>query len=227
MVDTLMHWLGYGLCHQLPERSFFGGVHQVPVCARDTGIYLGFMLSLVVLTALARGKRPSELPPVGTILLAAAFIGLMAADGVSSYAGWRGTTNDIRLATGLLAGYAIPVLLLPILNGQLWRFPGRDRVLPDAASLGLWLASLPAAFALIRWALPWLGIGYPLLVAAAILATFTTVNLMIVSTLPFAENRVERLIDAWPWLLTAFVLTVLEIGVSAWVRVVLVRFAGA
>lgn len=221
MVDTLLHWLGYGLCHQLPERSFFAGTHQVPVCARDTGIYLGFMLSFAVIALIARGRRPSELPPWPVIALAVAFIGLMAADGVSSYAGWRGTTNDIRLATGLLAGYAMPALLVPILNGQLWRRPGPDRVLGERRSVGWWLLPLPIAFVLIRWPFEWLGIAYPLLVAAAIIGTFTIVNLAIVSVLPVAEGRSERLRDVWPWLLTAFAFTVVEIAASAWLKLFL------
>lgn len=30
-------------CHQIPERSFFVAGHQFPICARCTGILLGFM----------------------------------------------------------------------------------------------------------------------------------------------------------------------------------------
>ena len=49
---SLLHGMGYGLCHQLPERSFFGGGVQVPVCARDTGIYIGVLLSLFLIAVL-------------------------------------------------------------------------------------------------------------------------------------------------------------------------------
>jgi uncharacterized membrane protein len=225
VLDSLLHWLGYGLCHQLPERSFFAGVHQVPVCARDTGIYLGFVLSVAVISAISRGRRPSELPPWGTLLLAVAFIGAMAADGVSSYAGWRTTTNDLRLATGLLAGYGMAALMLPILNGQLWSRPGRDRVLPDIRAALLWVATLPIAFAAIRWPFELLGIAYPIIVGVAILATFTMVNLTIVTLAPAAEGRSARLRDAWLWIVMAFGLTVVEVSASAWLRVVLTRIA--
>ncbi len=226
MLDSLLHLLGYGLCHQLPARSFFAGGHQVPVCARDTGIYLGFVLSFVVLWALSRRNRPSELPPAPVVVLAVAFIGGMAWDGITSYAGWRPTTNEIRLATGLLAGYAMPVLMLPILNGQLWRSPGAGRVPADLRSTLLWLVPLPVAFVVIRWPFEFLGIAYPLVVAGAILATFTITNLAVVSMVPAVEGRSERLRDAWPWLAVALALTVAEISAAGWVRLALTKALG-
>lgn len=227
MIASLLHWLGYGLCHQLPERSFFAGGYQVPVCARDTGIYLGFMTSLLVLWLLSRGERPSELPRWWVLAIAVGFIGAMALDGVSSYAGWRGTTNDIRLATGLLAGFAMPVLLLPILNGQLWRAPGPGRVPDGAREALLWLLGVPVAFAVIRWPFEALGIVYPLIVSFAIIATFTTVNLAIVSLVPAAEGRSQRLRDAWPWIVMALALSVAEISAAAWLKLVVTRIASS
>ena len=226
MFDTLMHWLGYGLCHQLPARSFFGGGVQVPVCARDTGIYLGFVVSLGVLLLLARRRRPSAMPGPVVLLIVAASIGLLVWDGVTSYAGWRTTTNDIRLATGLFMGYSLPVILLPLLNGQLWKRSEPARM-PDGALPTLtWLAPLPVSFAVIRWLLPFLGIGYALLVTAAVVVTFVTTNLAIVSILPFAEGRAERAADILPALGISLFLTFAEVAASAWLRAFLTGLAG-
>ena len=127
MLDGLLHAFGYGLCHQLPERSFFGAGVQVPVCARDTGIYVGFVVSLVVLSALSRGRRPRGFPPPRAWAILGLLVLTMAVDGVSSYAGWRSTTNDIRLWTGLAAGFACAAIVLPMLNDTLWRSPGQGR----------------------------------------------------------------------------------------------------
>jgi uncharacterized membrane protein len=86
VLEEIIGWLGFGLCHQLPERSFFGGGMQVPVCARDTGIYVGFIVSLVVIAVLSRGRRPSEMPPWPFMAVGIVFVGLMGLDGVTSYA---------------------------------------------------------------------------------------------------------------------------------------------
>src|SRR5450756_1287938 len=116
MLDAFLHWLGFGLCHQLPERSFVGGVHQLPVCARDTGIYLGFVIGLLVLAALDRGCRRTEVPRPWVLALGAVLIAVMGWDGVTSYVGLRPTTNLIRLATGLGTGFALTLVIAPLLN---------------------------------------------------------------------------------------------------------------
>ena len=161
VIQSFLQWLGFGLCHQLPERSFFGGGTQVPVCARDTGIYLGFMLSLILIALVHRGDRPREFPaPAGWVAIAL-MIGAMGVDGVSSYAGLRPTTNDLRLITGLLAGYAIGAVLTPMLNDEFWRTGSRERVLDPTWRLLAWLATVPVAFVAIRFGAPLLGVGYP------------------------------------------------------------------
>jgi uncharacterized membrane protein len=225
VLDTLLHWLGYGLCHQLPARSFFAGAHQVPVCARDTGIYLGFVASLLVLAVLSRGRRPSELPRGVVLTIVGLSIAVLAWDGVTSYAGWRTTTNEIRLATGLLMGYALPAVLLPMLNGQLWRRQEGGRVPDGWREIVTWLVPVPVVFVLIRWPFEQLGIVYPLMVAVSIIATFVVVNLAAVSVLPFAEGRARTWRDLGPALGAAVALSVIEIAASAWLRVVLTRLA--
>jgi uncharacterized membrane protein len=218
MLAQALHWLGFGLCHQLPERSFFGGGLQVPVCARDTGIYLGFVLSLGIMALLDRGRRRSELPAWPVFVLGGVMVAIMAWDGVTSYAGLRTTTNDIRLATGLLTGWALPIIVAPLVNSQLWESSTNERVLDGWREVGAWLLPLPAAFALVRWVLPLTGAAYPVLVAACIIATFVWVNVIIVSLAPRFERKAARLLQAWPVLVGALALSVLEVGGTAWLR---------
>ncbi|WP_408606651.1 DUF2085 domain-containing protein [Domibacillus epiphyticus] len=43
-------------CHRLPERSFFYKGHQFPICARCTGILIGYFIGIVY--AFIFGKIP-------------------------------------------------------------------------------------------------------------------------------------------------------------------------
>jgi uncharacterized membrane protein len=81
-------------CHRRPDRSFFFRGRQFPVCARCTGILVGYLtypLFLLELVAL-----PAWL---GILLNLPAGI-----DGVTQAWGRRCSTNPLRLATGLLSG---------------------------------------------------------------------------------------------------------------------------
>ena len=225
LVQSFLHSMGYGLCHQLPERSFFGGGVQAPVCARDTGIYFGFLISLAVISALHRGRRPREFPPTMTWVAIALMIGAMGLDGATEYAGLRPTTNELRLITGLLAGFAIGAIVMPMLNDELWHESARERVLGTPEKLMVWLAAVPASYAVIYWVLPLLGVGYPLLVALAIVGTLTAVNLVMVCMIPMFERRATRLWQAWGAILLAVALSFIEIWLSALLRIGLVAVA--
>ncbi len=223
MLDDLFHAIGYGLCHQLPERSFFAAGHQLPVCARDTGIYVGFAVGLIVLAVIAGGSRPTRLPRWPVALLALLFVVMMIADGLTSYALVRESNNSIRLLTGLGTGWALAVSLVPMLNAQLWTEAGRGRVLPDVRAVVLWLASLVGLYLVTRWLGPLLGVLYPVLVSLAIIVTYTAINLLLVCLVPVFERRTTRLRDALSQLSIAVVLTIVELGGAAFLRVLLER----
>jgi uncharacterized membrane protein len=218
LLDSAMHWLGYGLCHQIPARSFLGGGVQLPVCARDTGIYVGFVLSMLVMGALDRGRRRSELPPAPVLAIAGALVLAMAWDGVTSYTGLRTTTNDLRLATGLMCGWALPSVVVPLLNSQLWKRFDPGRVLSGWREVAVWLAALPVAFAAVRWGMPLAGVVYPFLVAVCILATFVAVNAVVVTLAPALERKASSLAGAWPVWAFSLAMGVVEVGGAAWLR---------
>ena len=223
MLESVFTFIGYGLCHQLPERSYFAGGFQLPVCARDTGIYLGFVASLLVLWLLHRGQRPSALPRWPVLALVGVFIGSMAFDGITSYAGLRETTNTLRLITGVLTGWALAAITVPMLNAQLWVRPGRGRLLDTWPRAAAWLAAVVGAYLAAAYVLPYTGVVYPILVSLAILVTFVSVNLVLVCLVPHFEGRADRLREAWPQLLIALALTLMELGASTWLRVMTER----
>lgn len=210
MLNSILQWLGFGLCHQLPERSLFGGGVQVPVCARDEGIYVGFLVAFVLIWLLHRPLRPRELPGPAALVVCALFLGSMVVDGVTSYGGLRETTNIIRLLTGTLAGYSLAALVVPLLNDELWLRADKVRVLSPAWRLVVWSMSVLPVVAVVWFAGPLLGVGYPIAVALSVIATFVLVNLVLASMLSPYERKAERFRDVLAPLAIAVLLTMLE-----------------
>ena len=105
--------VGAIVCHQRPERSFFLGSHQMPVCARCTGIYIGAAVA-VILSVVAR--RPSD----STLTLSlskgervVAALAALPAIATLLYEWTTGVTpaNWIRAASGLSVGAAVAALI--------------------------------------------------------------------------------------------------------------------
>jgi hypothetical protein len=84
---------------------------------------------------------------------------------------------------------------------------------------------LVAGFAVVRWVMPGTGVVYPIAVSVAIVVTFVCVNLVLVGLMPIFERKASSLRDAWLQVLIALVLTGLELGATAWIRVIAERFA--
>lgn len=218
MLESALHWLGFGLCHQLPERSFFGGGVQVPVCARDTGIYVGFCAALVLLWLLHRPKRPNGFPGTAGWIAFGLLVGSMALDGGTQYLGLRSSTNALRLITGILSGFAIAMLIAPMLNDCVWRRSDNVPVLAPAWRLGVFLTAAPIVYASVWWGAPVLGVAYPVLVGVAVLVTLVCVNLVMVCITPWFERKANTLRDVWPAALVALIVALLEVWLAAMLR---------
>jgi hypothetical protein len=122
-----------------------------------------------------------------------------------------------------MTGYGLSLIVVPMLNGQLWREARRERVLDRTPRAFIWLASLPLAFLVVRFVAPLLGAAYPLLTAVAIIVTFMLVNLLIVTLLPSLERRAQRLRDLRLQVALAGALTVVELLAASWIRVLAER----
>lgn len=127
------------VCHQLPARTISTGGIPLPLCARDTGIYLGVFTGLVFI--LASGRFRSDKPP--RVMLSAILCLCMlpmVLDGIGSYTGLIGTSNAQRLFTGGLFGTAIPFFLIPAANFSI-SSPNRKAVLKKPAELFIAMAA--------------------------------------------------------------------------------------
>ncbi len=227
MITDFLQWLGFGLCHQLPERSFFGGGVQVPVCARDTGIYVGFVASMMLIGLVHSGERPRGFPRWPVWALMGVLLGLMAWDGLSSYSALRTTTNAIRLFTGLGTGFSAAVLVFPMLQDELWRRSDSSRVLDPAWRFLVWAAAIPAMFAVVWWGGPVLGVGYPLLVALSIVFTLGAINLVMVAMFPAFDRRADTLKGILVPVVIAVAISFAEIALAGYLRAVLEGVARA
>jgi uncharacterized membrane protein len=88
-------------CHRLPSRSFFFRGRQFPVCARCTGIVLGYLSY----PAFFFGLVQLDL----WIALALNIPALV--DGVTQAAGWRESNNILRVVSGFLSGFSQVAIL--------------------------------------------------------------------------------------------------------------------
>ena len=98
-----------GICHQLPERSYFIFGHKLAVCARCTGLYAGFAFTLLLYPLLRPIQTVDWPPPVWLVLSAVP----MAIDFGLTFLGIWENTHTSRLLTGLLLGSVSVFYVMP------------------------------------------------------------------------------------------------------------------
>ena len=97
------------LCHQRPDRSYFIEGHKLGVCSRCTGIYFGFVLTLLAYP-LVRSLRTTTTPARKWLFLAAL---PLAIDFSLTFFGIWQNTHTSRLLTGLLLGSVAVFYIMP------------------------------------------------------------------------------------------------------------------
>lgn len=91
---------------------------ELATCARDTAIYLAMLIGALALPFFSRIEN-KDVPPVLYFILAIVPLGI---DGTGQLIGLWTSTNVMRVVTGTIAGLAVPIYLLPMLNA----FFGKD-----------------------------------------------------------------------------------------------------
>lgn len=90
------------MCHRMPERSFHFHGKQFPLCARCTGILIGYVIGLLILVTY--GKL--------SLLLSFILIIPMIIDGTGQlFIKWE-STNIRRLITGMMGGISIDFIII-------------------------------------------------------------------------------------------------------------------
>ncbi|HEU5345375.1 MAG TPA: DUF2085 domain-containing protein [Ktedonobacterales bacterium] len=217
--DTLLarlRALDGGICAQLPSHSFYPAGQQLPLCARNTGIYLGFALGF--LTLLVTGRvRAARLPRWPVALLLVGLVGFMALDGFNSLFLDLGLPhlyqpqNPLRLTTGLGAGVAMVAFITPVTNSILWRAEDARASFRSFAQLSVVAPLLLLALLAVASQVGWLLYPIALLSSAGLLLALSLVNLVFLLSFSPLIGRFERWRQMLPVFTVALGLAVIEL----------------
>ncbi len=196
-VDEKMYAVVHGVCAQ-QHNVLLGGL-QLPMCARNTGIYAGVTITALFLFLRGR-ERAGKLPPLSITVALVAFVLILAVDGFNSM--FKDLSlpylyeprNEVRTLTGLAMGVSVGTLVLFIINIALRRDVNEQEPIIKSwwellAMLGLSFLLLVAIYGNISWlywpiaAIAWIGITGQLYV----------VHLLLVATLMGYDGKITRL----------------------------------
>lgn len=224
--------VGYAICHRMADRSFIIAGHQLPLCARCTGTFLGAILGLVAMLLLGRW-RASSLPPVGVLAVLLAFTGLWAFDGVNSYLtlfpgapSLYQPRNWLRLTTGMLNGLTLISFTFPLLNFVLWQEPAPERAIKNVSEL---LAILPAVAVLIylvQAEIDWLLYPLAILSSLGVVMLLTFINAIIAAVVLGREGYARHWLQALVPLTVGLALAIVEMTAMILLRAYLTTALG-
>jgi len=107
-ITQVFNFIGSLVCHQRPERTLFIGGQYLPVCARDTGAFIGLLLGYMLVLFL--GRKAAKGPP--NLYLSSAMMLPLFVDSFGQILGFWISTNALRLLTGLFFGTALTPFLI-------------------------------------------------------------------------------------------------------------------
>ncbi|HEY0733767.1 MAG TPA: DUF2085 domain-containing protein [Herpetosiphonaceae bacterium] len=229
-LDHRLHMIVHGVCAQAHYLTIGG--YTMPLCARNTGIYAGFLATVLYLLVLGRG-RAAKMPPLSiTIVLGLAVI-IMGIDGFNSLlldiGGYNVYTpqNYLRVITGLGMGIAIGTFFVLMFNLSL-RYDARQdqRVLRNWPELLGMVATAALLYGLLFTAPEWL--FYPLAIFSVlgIVGVLFVANMFVVAMLTGLEGRVLRFKQLSRPATFGLALTVGELALLAWLRVAMEQSLG-
>lgn len=219
----------HGVCAQVHNTSIAG--YQLPLCARNTGIYGAMTVSMLVLFAMRR-HRYAEYGSRWLLVALALPTVIMAVDGFNSLLNDLNWThlyqpvNAIRTFTGTFAGIAIAVFFVPTLNRVLRANAIAKPVIAHPAELLIWWGSAAVYAGLVVWGPAF--VYWPL----AILSWVGIIGILLISNTfavavaaGYDQTRIHHLSQLVKPFLIATVITAVELGAMSWLRFGFERFA--
>jgi uncharacterized membrane protein len=221
-LDRKMYSVVHGVCAQIHNVQV-GGL-DLPLCARNTGIYSSFLITSLYLLAIGR-RRAARLPPWPITIALILFIVIMAVDGLNSMMldlfmpHLYTPQNWIRTLTGIGMGISIAVIMLLILNVSLRRdADNQQRIIGSWLELGgallinglVWLA-IYGNLGIMYWPIAivaWLGIT----------GVLYCVNLLLTALFMRYEGTVTQVTQLARPATVALVFTLIELGALSAMR---------
>jgi uncharacterized membrane protein len=205
-----------GICAQASTHSFVLGGQQLPLCSRNTGIYLGFAATFFTLLALGR-LRSTRFPGKWVFVVLIAAVLFMAEDGLNSFFLDLGLphlyqpVNTLRLITGLGAGVAMCAFIVPIANTLIWDEDPDVASFRDLRQLGVMLPVLLIAFLAVITQAPILLYPIALLSSFGLVMALSLVNIVFLLGLTNRVGRFATPRQFFPLFSVALILAVIEL----------------
>jgi uncharacterized membrane protein len=226
-----LQWLDSGLCAEIATHIFYAGSERLPLCARNTGIYLGFFVTWLILKLLGRDRAQSLPPRMITIFLLSS-ICLLAIDGSNSLLCDLGLPhlyqpqNSLRLATGLFMGLAIAACILPTTNRLLWCEYTQQQSITSWREVVLFLAALALCFLAVIAQNHWFLYPLALLSTSGIVSVVSIFNLILIISICQREQVFTRYREVLPFFSVALLCALGEMLLLAQLKQILLYKLG-
>ncbi len=196
--------VGFTVCSQLSTHSFFVGGQQLPLCARCTGIYLGFLVGIAGMALL--GKLGACMwPPRSVMVILLLSMAAMVGDGFNSLVSALPEavqvyepTNLLRLVTGIAAGVSLALLEVPLLNDALWAKRDKIESVSDIGELAGFAIIAALVSVIVYSENPLILYPVSILGTAGVFAAVGAAGTALAATLSRRERQAANLREAMP-----------------------------
>jgi hypothetical protein len=197
---------------------------QLPLEARDFGIYVGFLVTWGYLALLGRG-RAKGMPKPWILVTLVVFVAIMGFDGVNAFLydlqivpHLYTPRLELRLGTGLLCGIAFAGLLVPVVNFSLWRENDLRPIFENWKQFAGALALLAVLFAMNASELGILFWPFVIITSASTIILIALINLVFVVSLFRKESSAVTWRDALNPFAVGVILAIVELGALSLLR---------
>jgi uncharacterized membrane protein len=214
--------VGYSVCHQIESHSISINGKVLPLCARCTGMFLGTLVSLAVLS---RRNNKSGAPSKAKIAVLVVFLAVFVIDGLNSMLELFPVipqvyppSNLLRLITGLMMGMVIANLLM-VLWRQTWLKNAESSAVLEDWKHFLLMVAVNALAGLMVWLrIPFLYYPIAILSTSAVIILLGMIYSLIWVIIFKKENTFERFSNGLSFLLAGLATAFIQIGLMDLLR---------